>query len=233
MNSFFKISLVIALIFNFNALASETTLRESPIYLKANGPQIGTLKAGVETEASYPSADGFCKIVLYVDSPDASNQLKTGAPLMIKGFEIGKATAPIPLDVESDGGKNQSFFTAVIKAKDLNPASIPERALEKTWPGLASPTRKNLDVFMRHFRFRPQSLDKKYETFGIYTNGLSTEPRLYFVFQKETLVAIIHLYDLKLPKVAADEKLKGGMKMIWLSPNKTDAKNLIKTFHSG
>ena len=128
----------------------------------------------------------------------------------------------------------QSVF-GYIKTKDLNPASIPERALEMTMAGLKVPTRKMLEPYLQHFQFRKEAIDQKYDTQEIYTHlgdGLSTSPRLFLVFQENTLAGVIHLYDLKLKNAQASQKLKRDYQLIWFLPNSKERSRFINRFNA-
>jgi hypothetical protein len=228
-----KITLILlTALLSSGASASETTLHETPIYKTDGGAQIGTLKQGVDTEAGKTLPSGYAPILIQVDSaPNGTHTLKAGSKLLLKSFSFGEVTEAVTLDYGLS--PEVEAFRAFVKVKDLNPASIPERALEKTLAAQKNPTLKSLDIFIKHFHFRDDSQTKKFTRLMIDTNlgaGLATSHRLHLIFQKDVLAGVIHLYDLKL-KGGTDEKLHDGSNLIWLLKNKADHAEFIKEYN--
>jgi hypothetical protein len=217
-----------------SSFASETTLHETLVYQAPNGLQMASLKAGVSTEAGKADANGFSKIVITVDAKDASHTLPANTPLTIKGIEIGKTMDILKFNFVDESDKSLESFYGYINAKDLNPASIPERALEKTLAGAKQFSEKSFDIYLQHFHFRKTDLFSGYETFSINTNlgdGLKTQPRLYLVFEKDNLTAVIHLHDFKSSKAkGAAQKIKRDYTLTWFATKTSGQVKIMKTF---
>ena len=213
------------------AVASENTLHEASIYKTPGGAEIARLKAGMPTEAANEVTNGFSKITLQVDNPSGGDHLNAHETLKVKGFEVGSSTQAIPFDFTDESAKSGGIY-AYIKTSDIDPATIPERVLEKKLANPKNRTRSALLPTLQHFNFVDSKFSKKFESQMIETNlggHLTTEPRLYVIFQKEKLAGIIHLYDLKVSG-GTDYAVANPYHLTWFMKNEKDRSELTTTF---